>query len=128
VWALLMRPRVILPHDPGGPPDRLEIDLTRQLLVAYSGGRQVLISHISSGRPGMETRVGTFDVDYKINGNQTVSHGVVYKPLWFDGDIGVHGFSSVPDHPASHGCVRVPDHVADLLFPLYPVGSTVVVF
>ena len=89
----------------------------------------MLISHISSGVLGVsETRVGTFDVDYKINGWQTVEHGRVYKPLWFDGNIGVHGFSSVPTHPASHGCVRIPNVVADLLFPLYPVGSTVVVF
>lgn len=33
--------------------------------------------------------------------------GEIYRPKYFTGGIAVHGSNSVPDYPASHGCVRV---------------------
>ncbi len=33
--------------------------------------------------------------------------GEIYRPKYFDGGLAVHGSFSVPDYPASHGCVRV---------------------
>ena len=33
--------------------------------------------------------------------------GKIYRPKYFVGGIAIHGMTSVPNHPASHGCVRL---------------------
>jgi lipoprotein-anchoring transpeptidase ErfK/SrfK len=33
------------------------------------------------------------------------SHGMYYS-FYFYGGYAVHGYESVPDYPASHGCIR----------------------
>ena len=33
--------------------------------------------------------------------------GRIYRPKYFVGGVAVHGSNSVPNYPASHGCVRV---------------------
>jgi len=33
--------------------------------------------------------------------------GRIYRPKYFVGGVAVHGSSSIPNYPASHGCVRV---------------------
>lgn len=33
--------------------------------------------------------------------------GEIYRPKYFSGGIAVHGSNSIPNYPASHGCVRV---------------------
>ena len=33
--------------------------------------------------------------------------GEIYRPKYFSGGAAVHGSNSVPDYPASHGCVRI---------------------
>ena len=33
--------------------------------------------------------------------------GQIYRPKYFVGGVAVHGSNSIPNYPASHGCVRV---------------------
>jgi len=54
--------------------------------------------------------------------------GALYRPRYFHRDgIAVHGSSSVPAHPASHGCVRVSEPAMDWIWSgdLMPIGSSV---
>ena len=39
-------------------------------------------------------------VDNPLNGN-------MYKPIYFDGGLAIHGANTVPTAPASHGCARL---------------------
>ena len=39
-------------------------------------------------------------------------------------DFGMHE-GVVPDHPASHGCIRLPGEIARRLFKEIPVGTLV---
>jgi lipoprotein-anchoring transpeptidase ErfK/SrfK len=57
------------------------------------------------------------------------SLGVLYRPRFFIRGVAVHGYSSVPNYPASHGCVRVTNQAMDMLWATnaMPMGSTVVV-
>lgn len=48
-WRALADPRRMAPLVPTGRPQRVEIDLSRQLLIAYRRDRPVLISHVSTG-------------------------------------------------------------------------------
>jgi lipoprotein-anchoring transpeptidase ErfK/SrfK len=52
--------------------------------------------------------------------------GQIYRPKYFVGGIAVHGMTSVPNHPASHGCVRLSTAAMDFiwdqnLMPLHTV-------
>ena len=42
--------------------------------------------------------------------------GEIYRPKYFDGGLAVHGSYSVPDYPASHGCVRVSVQAMDWIW------------
>ena len=53
--------------------------------------------------------------------------GKIYRPKYFRGGIAVHGSGSVPNYPASHGCVRLTTQAMDFVWDsgLVPVGTTV---
>lgn len=43
----------------------------------------------------------------------------------FNGGIGFHASNNVPNYPASHGCVRMPPHMAQKFYRHAPVGTRV---
>ncbi|WP_342027484.1 L,D-transpeptidase family protein [Microbulbifer marinus] len=45
--------------------------------------------------------------------------------LRFNGGIGMHASGHVPNYPASHGCVRMPPHMAQKFFQYSRVGTPV---
>jgi lipoprotein-anchoring transpeptidase ErfK/SrfK len=53
--------------------------------------------------------------------------GKIYRPKYFNGGIAVHGMTSVPNHPASHGCVRLSTMAMDMIWDqdLIPLHTTV---
>ncbi len=120
----------------------VEVDLSQQLMKVYDPGRTVpvLVSHVSSGsgipwRQGRYsgrsiTPVGNFTIFRRISGWRQSSLGIgsLYNPLYFTtSGIAFHGSRSVPSYPASHGCVRVPMHIAEYLPAMLPNGTPVVV-
>ncbi|MFN0089455.1 MAG: peptidoglycan-binding protein [Acidimicrobiales bacterium] len=120
-----------------GPPTRLEIDLARQLVAYWQDGRRVVLSHASSGTglPFCEngvcdvavTPAGRFLVQRRTQGWRESPLGKLYNPIYFFRGWAVHGSYEVPPYPASHGCVRLPMHVADRLFTLVPDQTPVYV-
>ncbi len=42
--------------------------------------------------------------------------GKIYRPKYFSGGAAVHGSNSVPNYPASHGCVRVTTEAMDFIW------------
>jgi lipoprotein-anchoring transpeptidase ErfK/SrfK len=82
----------------------------------------------STGREGYSTRVG----DYVITDKERNHRSTIYKvqmPYFMRLsclDFGMHeGF--VPNHPASHGCIRLPGDAARKLFAEIPIGTLVTV-
>ncbi len=94
---------------PSAPAKRVEIDRTTQVLRAYEGDRLVLQSRVSTGRGN-----GTPNGSYRVQGKQRMHYSKLYMnapmpySVQFFGHYFIHGFSSVPNRPASHGCVRLP--------------------
>ncbi len=137
-WDQLMAGRI-------GTPVRdndqrwVEVDLSEQLMKVYEPGEPVpvLISHISSGSGipweneehsgSSVTPKGDFEIQRRISGwrESSLNIGRLYNPLYFVGGIAFHGATSVPSYPASHGCVRVPMHIADYLPGELPNGTPV---
>ncbi len=116
----------------------IEIDLTRQLLVAHQGNQVFLESPISSGLTN-KTPAGEYRIWYKIKstlmqGGSRLNNTYYYLPnvpysMFFYGDYGIHGtyWHSNFGHPMSHGCVNSPTPVAEKLFywsePTLPEGT-----
>ncbi|WP_248965214.1 L,D-transpeptidase family protein [Sphaerisporangium perillae] len=142
-WRALENPKAPQVLVPNGKPDRVEINLTKQVAVLYRSGQVRLITHVSSGSgiPYCETATWqgktqrfcgsarTPTGDYKTTWRRSGWHrsylGQLYNPIFFNGGIALHGALSVPLYPASHGCVRLPMHVAEMLPGLLGAGVPV---
>ncbi len=127
-WRRLARPAEIVPRH-RFPASHIEIDKTRQILMVVRNGSAVLISPVSTaGIAGYYTPVGRFAIGRKVPGYDPSPLGVLYKPMYFYGGYAFHGNPSVPPYPASHGCIRVPNFVADRLFESEQYGEAVFVY
>ena len=127
-WRRLASPAEIVPRH-RFPANHIEIDKTRQILMVVRNGRAVLISGVSTaGIAGYFTPLGRFAIGRKVPGYDPSPLGVLYKPMYFYGGYAIHGSPSIPPYPASHGCVRVPNFVADRLYVSEPYGEAVIVY
>jgi lipoprotein-anchoring transpeptidase ErfK/SrfK len=125
-WRRLATPVEVVPRY-RFPASHIEIDKERQILMVVRDGRAVLISPVSTGG-GYWTPEGRFSIIRKVPGYDPSPLGVLYKPMYFYGGYAIHGNPSVPPYPASHGCVRVPNFVADRLYDSEPYGERVIVY
>jgi hypothetical protein len=125
------------PRDTSGP--HIEVDLDRQVLFAVEDGGTYHTINISSGTgkrydvPGGGTAVaitptGEYTILRRISGFHKAPLGVLYQPLFFHGGYAIHGSSSVPGYPASHGCVRTSNADQDYLWPTFANGTAVSVY
>lgn len=135
----------------------IKISRKQQKAYFYKGSELVGVSRISTGTEGNATRAGRFKVTEKDRDHRSSLYGVfkekgsdrvvnddadtskdkvppgcyyVGAPMWnflrFDGGIGMHtGY--LPGYNASHGCVRMPDHMAKKFFDNAKVGTPVIV-
>jgi hypothetical protein len=134
--AALAHPRAYRAQYPHGATTRVEVNINKnvQVLVLYKNNSISLISHVSSGGGYSYcskgscghiaiTPTGTYTLHSFIKGNVTVPLGSMYNPVFFIGTAyAIHGDSSVPVYPASHGCIRIPDHLADIFHTLITVS------
>jgi lipoprotein-anchoring transpeptidase ErfK/SrfK len=125
-WRRLASPQTVVPRF-ASPASHIEIDKGRQILVIVRNGQAAFISPVSTGG-GHYTPVGRFAIGRKIPGYDPSPLGVLYKPMYFYGGYAIHGNPSVPPYPASHGCVRVPNFVADRIFASEPYGEAVIIY
>ena len=133
-----------LPDDPGIPdrwyePDRVEVDLTRQVLFVIRRGEITGILPVSTGsgstyhsvRQGGAVRASTPRGDFNLMWRQwgwncdSTTGWCVYNYWAFTAFYGIHGYRQVPAYPASHGCTRVNLWDADWLDSQLFVGMPV---
>jgi peptidoglycan hydrolase-like protein with peptidoglycan-binding domain len=127
-WALA-HPRTPQVLVPGGGRTRIEVNLPLEVLVLYTHGQVRMISHISAGGgyryrcPGggtcgpALTPDGNFRAHLFEAGWLHVPLGRMYNAVFFIGtNFAIHGDVPIPLKPASHGCVRVPVSVANVLY------------
>jgi lipoprotein-anchoring transpeptidase ErfK/SrfK len=107
------------------------VDIGDQVLVVVRGGRVAKIVNACTGNPdlpdgrGEVTPTGTFKVGRRIAGAHRAELGVLYSPSFFHGGIAVHGAPRVLATPMSHGCVRIPMHLAQPIQDAMRAGSVV---
>jgi hypothetical protein len=134
----------------------IKIRLGEQRAYFYKGGQLVGISQLSTGREGMGTSTGSFRIiqkdqnhvssqygDYVDAGDNVVVANVDVgkdpKPpgthfkgapmpyfMRIVGGTGMHA-GYLPGYPASHGCIRMPEFMAENFFRSVSVGTPVTV-
>jgi hypothetical protein len=125
-WA----PKVLVKH---GAANRIEVSLSREILVLYRNNKIQLISHVSSGghyyycSPGggcgyAVTPTGNFRTVVFMRGWVHVPLGEMFNPVFFIGTaFAIHGDTDVPLAPVSHGCVRIPMDIANFFHKLVKI-------
>ena len=114
------------PLAPNGEPNRVEIDLARQVLFLYQNGALAKILAVSTGTSATPTPTGTFRFNRFDPGWHTSRLGRLYNAEYFVGGYAIHGSLSIPAEPASHGCIRISMHSAEW-FPSHVGRGTQVV-
>ena len=123
----------------------VEIDKSKQLAFFVIDGVTEWVLNVSTGseipysEPNQNdpetieegdsiTDPGLFKVDReRAEGWWDGDLGSIYRPKYFNGGVAVHGSQSIPNYPASHGCVRVSTPAMDWIWDeeLMPIGSPV---
>lgn len=105
------------------------VSLSEQRAYVYRGGQRIAVSTVSTGKPGNETPTGVFPILQKQKMHRSNLYNDAPMPfmqrLTWDG-VALHA-GTIPGHPASHGCVRLPAEFARGLFEITRSGETVVV-
>ncbi|MBK1789852.1 L,D-transpeptidase family protein [Persicirhabdus sediminis] len=143
--------------DSASGPAKIRINRAEQKAYFYKGSQLVGVTPISSGDYKHTTPAGSYKISQKsidhksslygsivnasngsvVNGNADVRKdrpgpGEIYKPapmpyfLRFNSAIGMHA-GYLPGYAASHGCVRMPEHMAEKFFHHASIGTPVIV-
>ena len=134
----------------------VKISLGEQRAYFYKSGQLVGISQLSTGREGLNTPIGTFHIsqkdikhasskygDYVDSGDNVIKPNVEVgkdpKPagthfkgapmpnfMRIVGGVGMHA-GYLPGYPASHGCIRMPEFMAESFFKSVSSGTPVTI-
>jgi len=139
---------------PGKPS--IKIKLSEQRAYFYKSGQLVGVSQLSTGREGLTTPSGQFSIiqkdvdhvstkygDYVDSADNVVmanvEEGKDPKPpgthfkgapmpffMRIVGGVGMHA-GYLPGYPASHGCIRMPEFMAENFFKAVSQGTPVTI-
>lgn len=134
----------------------VKISLGEQRAYFYKGGKLAGISQLSTGREGLNTPIGKFAIQQKDVNHVSTKYGDyvdagdhVVKPnvelgkdpmppgshfkgapmpffMRIHGGVGMHA-GYLPGYPASHGCIRMPEFMAEEFFKSVGVGTPVTI-
>lgn len=102
----------------------------KQSLTVYDGETVLTSSKVSTGKQGHTTPSGIFSILEKQKYHESNLYSNAPMPwmqrLTWSG-IALHESNSVPNYPASHGCVRMPGAFAKSLFQMTERGAHVII-
>ncbi|HEY0739493.1 MAG TPA: L,D-transpeptidase [Herpetosiphonaceae bacterium] len=117
----------------------IDVDISRQQLVAFENGQVVFTAPVATGKDGFNTPTGTYSIYAKL-ASQTMRGSLggeswvvpnVPHVMYINGSVALHGtywhnmFGT--GVRMSHGCVNLPLDAAAWLYGWAPMGTTVVV-
>jgi hypothetical protein len=139
---------------PGKP--LVKISLGEQRAYFYKSGQLVGISQLSTGREGLDTPIGQFKITQKDLDHASSRYGDYVDPndnvivpnidnekdprppgthfkgapmpyfMRIVGGVGMHA-GYLPGYPASHGCIRMPEFMAENFFNSVDLGTPVTI-
>ena len=155
-WEAMRAPVEILPRRTETTDTHVEIYLPEQVMITFTDDKPILVTHISSGDgldwceevvvdPGeegnptdqpitkgicgrSETPGGVYAFYSRKLGLRNAELGTMWNPVYFNQGIAIHGALSVPNYPASHGCIRIPIFISEYFHALVEYSDRVFVF
>lgn len=150
-------PRRPIGHRSRTSTNHTEIYLPEQVVVFFQSDTPVLIAHTSSGSEELWRETVTIDVGEEGNkdgtepkqvGYMAYAHtpggvftytrfrqgvhqsalGGMWDPAYFNFGIAIHGAKTVPTSPASHGCIRINQHLGRIFQQYIAKGDQVFVW
>ncbi|NSZ16418.1 L,D-transpeptidase family protein [Agrobacterium vitis] len=101
-----------------------------QSLTVYDGDRIIASSKVSTGKEGHTTPSGIFSIIQKTKYHESNLYSNAPMP-WMQritwSGVALHESNSVPNRPASHGCVRLPGQFARELYGMTRLGAHVLI-
>lgn len=110
-------------------PLQIYVSKATQTLTVYDGDELLVTSKVSTGKAGHTTPSGIFSILEKRKYHESNIYSNAPMPfmqrLTWSG-IALHE-GKVPNYPASHGCVRLPNGFAKTLFSMTERGAHVII-
>ena len=137
-WAALLAGIKPTPRPETGY--EIQINLANDLIMVVNNNQVVWTLNTSTGggytytQDGQTnvatTPTGVFQTGRVVNGTVTDSLGTLWMPRFFYEGYAIHGDTSVPPYPVSHGCARISNEAIDWVWAanIDPVGTTVWVY
>ncbi len=107
----------------------ISVDLATQRAVLSRDGQTVIETKVSSGKKEKPTPPGKYVVTQKYTEWHSSLYHNASMPFFLRlscSPVGLHA-GVVMDHPASHGCVRLPAEIARKFYEIVPKGTLVVI-
>jgi lipoprotein-anchoring transpeptidase ErfK/SrfK len=107
----------------------IEVHKAKQVLLTIGkGGKVTRAIHVSTAAPGHVTPSGHFRIFRKelMSWSKPFQVWLPYASYFYGGDA-FHQYPSVPGYPASHGCVRIYDRDAIVVYQFATLGTRVVI-
>ena len=115
------------PHPWSRTHRHIEVHKAAQvLLLIGKGGKVVRAIHVSTAAPGHVTPSGHFRIYSKslMSWSRPFHVWLPYASYFYGGDA-FHQYPSVPPYPASHGCIRIYDRDAIVVYQFATLGTRV---
>jgi len=125
IYKMLLQGRGAFPLAHTDPPKHVEADLSRQVLVLVEDGKPKYTFPVSSGASATPTVTGTYHFYSKTPGYNAKR---MFYSAYFVGGYATHGYSPVPNYPASHGCLRNPIPDSIFIYNWINLGDTIYVY
>lgn len=138
-WGALDAGRRPTPRNRSGT--LIEVDKGRQIAMVVVSGALRFILNTSTGSGASYYSDGVWKTAYTPTGTYSVYSrytsgwqsgplGSMWRPAYWYKGWALHGSTSIPPYPASHGCVRVSTAAMNLLYAqgLVPIGRRIVVY
>ena len=137
-WAALAAGVVPQPRAESGY--QIQINLANDLIMVVNNGHLLWTLNTSTGggytytQDGQTnvavTPTGMFNTFRVVDGTVTDSLGTLFRPRFFYQGYAIHGDSSVPPQPVSHGCARVSNEAINWIWAnnIDPIGTSVWVY
>jgi lipoprotein-anchoring transpeptidase ErfK/SrfK len=110
-------------------PLQILVSLDKQELTLLSGGEVIARSRVSTGQRGRSTPTGVFSIIQKDRWHRSNLYDDA--PMWFMQRITWSGVALhqgiVPNYPASHGCIRLPEAFAKQMWTTTQMGARVII-
>ncbi len=111
----------------------IQIDLSKQNLIAWEGNKPVYAVTISSGKKATPTQTGAFKIQTKLKKTRMKGRGYdvanVPHTMYYQGGYAIHGayWHNRFGTRVSHGCVNLAPNHAKWVFNWANVGTPVLI-